>query len=1044
MSPHSSLQSQPYATPLQLFGSNYLAAAAAAATSTFCQHNQQTNSSTSTLNLGLGSTTTGNSSATSSATSSRYLSMSATESKRLQDTALSKQHSQSHHLLPPPTMKIEEWNAAEYMSAAAKTTTTTLSATTHQNHIGAPTTTLTFDRDKATNLLELQANTQQALNLMRLPTPPTSASIETTAVPPPPPPPPTPQQQPQLQPQILFQGTPPPSLLNLSATGGTTVLPRLSAGGTAAPTNMTTNFLNNVGTTTTLTASIAPPTPLNDEALNCKTSVLDAAQQHIVVGVPRVAPPVGPPPQMQDVNIQTDTPVCSEDESSSCPLAAAAMQNNNNIPPADFVTATPPPSEMDAHDAEQQAEQPLELTTTSAEKDPNGQCHKNEIIEKEEEGEENEVNSQNDYKAASLLLLQCAGNQKPMSAIYTESAECATAITLPVTTEPVSNLPPQTAPEDLTGLELLSNISTSSLAKNSLSLNVKLEPIDHTEYNPYLDAQTEQTMPPIAQNSLDHFQHSSLSVENSCVPLLPTIPATEPLGGLNLLCALAEQRIQEEVQSSGNLFGIRNNNVEEDRNDDDVEGDEDDDDESLQQQQQQQQHMNFPKHNTFALKHTMEHSADDGVELTESPALNDVKRKKHKHSKSSKSGKKSQHYSKKNKKKYSKEKHKLKQKLEQQELEFDDEDDVQEDLKSAFNKVDTSYKRFGNWPNPEEIFKAMESDMRMRLADITRQYRKKKRKLDEISKNKKNKKKAAKNVTSQITGLCGPTASSTLSGIGNINITTHAGSTSTSHLTSSPLCDYKFSQLLSVSKSSTTAGSYLSPSNFLRFNDTKSQMQPQFPPAIATTDLDQTNVEHPNVNTSSSSSLLYKPLRLEPSSLGDSSVIKSTIPATVMRPQKHSSSEKSTQLIGCKERKLMASRLTLPNTDTTESTTSTITTTIAAITKQNQQQQQQRSQQNSIDRELVLTSEHLYRKETRVLTDMGGLFYAGILKPLQPPDVYAVTLDGERGNKSHIMSREEIFKDTVGFYYVNFGSFQINQFRLIICLIILDSRSSTK
>ncbi|GBP98533.1 Protein winged eye [Eumeta japonica] len=67
---------------------------------------------------------------------------------------------------------------------------------------------------------------------------------------------------------------------------------------------------------------------------------------------------------------------------------------------------------------------------------------------------------------------------------------------------------------------------------------------------------------------------------------------------------------------------------------------------------------------------------------------------------------------------------------------------------------------------------------------------------------------------------------------------------------------------------------------------------------------------------------------------------------------------------------------------------------------------------NAIDRSLMLTQDHLYRKETRVLTDMGGLFYAGIMKPLQPPDVYAITLDGERGNKSHIMSREEIFKDT--------------------------------
>lgn len=71
-------------------------------------------------------------------------------------------------------------------------------------------------------------------------------------------------------------------------------------------------------------------------------------------------------------------------------------------------------------------------------------------------------------------------------------------------------------------------------------------------------------------------------------------------------------------------------------------------------------------------------------------------------------------------------------------------------------------------------------------------------------------------------------------------------------------------------------------------------------------------------------------------------------------------------------------------------------------------------EQKNINKKLMLTSEHLYKNKIRVLTHMGGLFYAGYLSPLQPPDVYAVALDGERGNKSHIMSREEVLKDTVG------------------------------
>lgn len=60
-----------------------------------------------------------------------------------------------------------------------------------------------------------------------------------------------------------------------------------------------------------------------------------------------------------------------------------------------------------------------------------------------------------------------------------------------------------------------------------------------------------------------------------------------------------------------------------------------------------------------------------------------------------------------------------------------------------------------------------------------------------------------------------------------------------------------------------------------------------------------------------------------------------------------------------------------------------------------------------------LTTEHLAMDQLRVLTVIGGLFYAGKLSAVQAPDVYAITLDGERNNKPHIHSREEILRDTV-------------------------------
>lgn len=60
----------------------------------------------------------------------------------------------------------------------------------------------------------------------------------------------------------------------------------------------------------------------------------------------------------------------------------------------------------------------------------------------------------------------------------------------------------------------------------------------------------------------------------------------------------------------------------------------------------------------------------------------------------------------------------------------------------------------------------------------------------------------------------------------------------------------------------------------------------------------------------------------------------------------------------------------------------------------------------------VLTEDKI-DSSPRVLTAMGGLFYAGKLSAVTAPDVYAITLDGERGNKPHILSREETLRDAV-------------------------------
>lgn len=69
-------------------------------------------------------------------------------------------------------------------------------------------------------------------------------------------------------------------------------------------------------------------------------------------------------------------------------------------------------------------------------------------------------------------------------------------------------------------------------------------------------------------------------------------------------------------------------------------------------------------------------------------------------------------------------------------------------------------------------------------------------------------------------------------------------------------------------------------------------------------------------------------------------------------------------------------------------------------------------ERSKIDERCIL-KEHQLGRQIRVLISMGGLFYAGTLSAIQPNDIYAVKLDGERGNRSHIMSKEEVLNDAV-------------------------------
>lgn len=65
------------------------------------------------------------------------------------------------------------------------------------------------------------------------------------------------------------------------------------------------------------------------------------------------------------------------------------------------------------------------------------------------------------------------------------------------------------------------------------------------------------------------------------------------------------------------------------------------------------------------------------------------------------------------------------------------------------------------------------------------------------------------------------------------------------------------------------------------------------------------------------------------------------------------------------------------------------------------------------DSRCSITLEHLKMQKARVLMSQGGLFYAGSLSPVESNEIFAIQLDGERGNRQHIMSQEEILKQAV-------------------------------
>lgn len=84
--------------------------------------------------------------------------------------------------------------------------------------------------------------------------------------------------------------------------------------------------------------------------------------------------------------------------------------------------------------------------------------------------------------------------------------------------------------------------------------------------------------------------------------------------------------------------------------------------------------------------------------------------------------------------------------------------------------------------------------------------------------------------------------------------------------------------------------------------------------------------------------------------------------------------------------------------------------------KKHKERRRHRERQR-MDTRCMITSEHLKQSKTRVLMAQNGLFYAGSLSPVEQNEIFAISLDGERGNRPHIMPREEILKQAVSFFH---------------------------
>lgn len=529
-------------------------------------------------------------------------------------------------------------------------------------------------------------------------------------------------------------------------------------------------------------------------------------------------------------------------------------------------------------------------------------------------------------------------------------------------------LPTKTVVPDISGLELLSN-SIEAFEKRPF---IKQEPIERAQispntyeppsYSPQRLTQVED----VRRSSVEPFESRTIFEERispSQTPLQKTTydPTNEQLDGLNLLCALAEQHFQEEVSNEHRLERKRS-------------------------------------------------SSTDGP---------DPKRmKKHKE----------KHANKKSKKKERKEK--KRQSSEGSNGISSTEDGVERDFRDTFDRIKDKYLKCdcrksssnepcgckAKFPTPEEVYCAMKSEMKNQLADIKRKVKEEERKLETI------------NTKERLQRESTPSSSKSSSSSSKLSFTSLA--------TLSP-------SILSTSSLECNQNAIVEfPSNGKIYSDTESCSSTSSKRKMTACD----PIEFQAKKTKSLVGYIFASKKRINDSKFESSLsatdegsLNSDMSATLKRNAAkikqevydfdETSPHPEVKLFGS-----FSDENRNKNHLSSAISESSVKLKPSALSKHNKKlkigkERKHHRRPSEPRHRCLLTPEILDTvtdgKMQRVLTAMGGLFYAGSLTAVSPPDLYGVTLDGERGNKAHIMSREDILRDAVSIPFnsiLNFSS----------------------